>query len=197
MITKRQLIETIQNRLASGDVTEDIKGKYPYQVIAYVLNLAYTDAVFGNPNAKKDLSVRYSSEVTCSHGQYSVKLPVLPLLGSEGVTYVEGSDCTWYPIRMGSTENRMMNLIKPQTNLITCYLRGKKIYFNQKPTDTVSFDIVPNVAEMDDEDIISIPGQESAIYNMVIQMIMQTNTKPEEVYNNAVPDTDKPNNPAK
>lgn len=197
MITKRQLIETIQNRLASGDVTEDIKGKYPYQVIAYVLNLAYTDAVFGNPNAKKDLSVRYSSEVTCQHGQYSVKLPVLPLLGSEGITYVEGSDCTWYPIRMGSTENRMMNLIKPQTNLITCYLRGKKIYFNQKPTETVFFDIVPNVADMDDDDIISIPGQESAIYNMVIQMIMQTNTKPEEVYNNGVPDTDKPNNIAK
>ncbi len=197
MITKRQLIETIQNRLASGDVTDDLRGKYPYQVIAYVLNLAYTDAVFGNPNAKKDLSVRYTATVACNHGQYSAKLPVLPLLGSEGITYVEGSDCTWYPIRMGTTENRMMNIIKPQTNLVTCYMRGHKLYFNTKPTDTINLDIVPNVADMDDDDIISIPGQEANIYNMVIQMIMQTNTKPEEVYNNGVPDSDKPNNPAK
>jgi hypothetical protein len=32
---------------------------------------------------------------------------------------------------------------------------------------------------------------------MVVQMIQQTSVRPEEVYNNAVPDSDKPNNPAK
>jgi hypothetical protein len=74
---------------------------------------------------------------------------------------------------------------------------GKKIFFNQKPTDKVFMDIIPNVAQMEDDDIITIPGQEAALYNMVIQMIQQTNTKPEEVYNNAVADTDKPTNPAK
>ncbi len=197
MITKRQIIETIQNRLASGDVTDDLRGKYPYQVIAYVLNLAYTDAVYNNPNAKKDLSVRYSANVSCNHGEYSAKLPVLPLLGSEGITYVEGSNCVWYPIRVGSTENRIMNMIKPQTDKITCYIRSNKIYFNEKPTDVVYLDIIPNVAEMDDDDVISLPGQESNLYNMVIQMISQTNTRPEEVYNNAVPDTEKPTNPAR
>jgi hypothetical protein len=197
MITKRQLVETIQNRLASGDVTDDLRGKYPYQVISYILNLAYTDAVFSNPNAKKDLSVRYEAPVSCKNGQYSAVLPVLPLLGSEGVVYVEGEGCVWYPIRMGSTENRMMNLIKPQTDKITCYIVGKKIFFNYKPTDNVYMDIIPNVAQMDDNDVITIPGQEAALYNMVIQMIQQTNTKPEEVYNNAVADTDKPTNPAK
>lgn len=197
MITKRQLVETIQNRLASGDVTDDLRGKYPYQVISYVLNLAYTDAVFSNPNAKKDLSVRYEASVSCKNGQYSAILPVLPLLGSEGVVYVEGEGCVWYPIRMGSTENRMMNLIKPQTDKVTCYIVGKKIFFNQKPTDKVFMDIIPNVAQMDDDDVITIPGQEAALYNMVIQMIQQTSTRPEEVYNNAVADTDKPTNPAK
>jgi hypothetical protein len=197
MITKRQIIETIQNRLASGDVTDDLRGKYPYQVIAYVLNLAYTDAVYNNPNAKKDLSVRYSANVSCNHGEYSAKLPVLPLLGSEGITYVEGSNCVWYPIRVGSTENRIMNMIKPQTDKITCYIRSSKIYFNEKPTDVVYLDIIPNVAEMGDDDVISLPGQEANLYNMVIQMIMQTNTRPEEVYNNAVPDTEKPTNPAR
>jgi len=197
MITKRQIIETIQNRLASGDVTDDLRGKYPYQVIAYVLNLAYTDAVYNNPNAKKDLSVRYSASVVCAHGQYSAKLPVLPLLGSDGITYVESDKCEWYPIRMGSTENRIMSMIKPQTDKVTCYIRGNKIYFNEKPTDVVYLDIIPNVAEMSDDDIISLPGQESNLYNMVVQMIMQTSTRPEEVYNNAVPDTDKPTNPAK
>jgi hypothetical protein len=40
-------------------------------------------------------------------------------------------------IRMGSTENRIMNMIKPQTDKITCYIRGNKIYFNEKPTDVV------------------------------------------------------------
>ena len=197
MITKRQLIETIQNRLASGDVTDDLRGKYPYQVIAYVLNLAYTDAVFGSPNAKKDLAVRYETSVSCNHGQYSAKLPVLPLLGSEGILYVEGEGCVWYPIRMGSTENRMMNLIKPQTDKVTCYIVGNKIYFNQKPTDNIFMDVIPNVAQMDDDDIITIPGQETTLYNMVVQMIQQTSVRPEEVYNNAAPDTDKPTNPAK
>ena len=90
-----------------------------------------------------------------------------------------------------------MNMIKPQTDKITCYIRGNKIYFNQEPTEMVYLDIVPNVADMDDDDIISLTGQESNLYSMVVQMIMQTSTRPEEVYNNAVPDTDKPTNPAK
>jgi hypothetical protein len=197
MITKRQLIETIQNRLASGDVTDDLRGKYPYQVIGYVLNLAYTDAVFSNPNGKKDLAVRYETSVSCKNGQYSAKLPVLPLLGSEGVLYVEGEGCVWYPIRMGSTENRMMSLIKPQTDKVTCYIMGSKILFNRQPTEKVYMDIIPNVAQMDDDDIITIPGQEAVLYNMVVQMIQQTSIRPEEVYNNAVPDSDKPTNSAK
>ena len=197
MITKRQLIETIQNRLASGDVTDDLRGKYPYQVIAYVLNLAYTDAVFSNPNGKKDLAVRYETSVSCKNGQYSAKLPVLPLLGSEGVLYVEGEGCVWYPIRMGSTENRMMALIKPQTDKVTCYIMGSKIMFNRQPTEKIYMDIIPNVSQMDDDDIITIPGQEAVLYNMVVQMIQQTSIRPEEVYNNAVPDSDKPTNPAK
>lgn len=197
MLTKRQLIEVIQNRLAGGDVTDDIKGKYPYQVIAYLVGLVYTDVVYSTPQAKKDASVTYDLTRQGVAPAFYVELPVTPLLGSDSITYISGSDGSFYPTRMGTIENRIMNILKPQTNYVTTYLKGRKIYFNGTPTEEVSVDLIPNPNTMSDDDYIVAPGKESAIFQMVVQLILQTGTKPEEVYNNNVPDTDKPTQPAK
>jgi hypothetical protein len=50
---------------------------------------------------------------------------------------------------------------------------------------------------MSDDDYLTAPGKEAAIFQMVVQMIQQAGLKPEEVYNNNVPDSDKPTQPAK
>lgn len=197
MITKRQMVELIQNRLAGGDVTEDIKGKYPYQVIAYLIGLVYTDVVYSNPQAKKDASVPYDLERQGAAPRFYVELPATPLMGSESLTYVSGSDGCWYPSRMGSIENHIMNILKPQTNLVTNYLQGRKLYFNGTPTETITVEMIPNPNSMSDDDYLTAPGKEAAIFQMVVQMIQQAGLKPEEVYNNNVPDSDKPTQPAK
>ena len=197
MITKRQMVELIQNRLAGGDVTEDIKGKYPYQVIAYLVGLVYTDIVYSNPQAKKDASVPYDLERQGTAPKFYVDLPATPLMGSESLTYVSGTDGCWYPARMGSIENHIMNILKPQTNLVTSYLQGRKLYFNGTPTTTITVEMIPNPNSMSDDDYLSAPGKEAAIFQMVVQMIQQAGLKPEEVYNNNVPDSDKPTQPAK
>jgi hypothetical protein len=98
---------------------------------------------------------------------------------------------------MGTIENHIMNILKPQTNLVTAYLQGRKLYFNGIPTDTITVEMIPNPNSMSDDDYLTAPGKEAAIFQMVVQMIQQAGLKPEEVYNNNVPDSDKPTQPAK
>jgi hypothetical protein len=57
--------------------------------------------------------------------------------------------------------------------------------------------MIPNPNSMSDDDYLTAPGKEAAIFQMVVQMIQQAGLKPEEVYNNNVPDSDKPTQPAK
>jgi len=197
MITKRQMVELIQNRLAGDDVTDDIKGKYPYQVIAYLVGLVYTDLSYKSENGKRDTSVPYELQRQGVSPRYYVNLPVTPLMGSDSITYVSGSDGCFYPTRMGTIENHIMNIIKPQTCFTTTYLQGSKLYFNGTPTENITVEMIPNPNSMDDDAFISLPGKESIIFQMVVQLIQQAGIKPGETYNNNVPDTDKPTQPAK
>ena len=195
MITKRNLIESIQRRLANGDVPADLLSKYAYPDISLVLSLIYSDALTSSPARKGDLSYPYDCirEGDSNKGFY-ISLPAQPMLGSESILSLQGSGTYQYRVRMGFEENTLLQALKPQTTMITCYLSQGKLIFNRSavpPEETITVNMIPNILTMDDDQYVCLPGKEGSIYDMVLQKIRQAENFPGELRNDGIPDRDK------
>jgi hypothetical protein len=180
MSTKRIGIELLQNRLASGDVPADLRGRYAKPVIAELLNRVYSDILNEDSYKKKDISVVATLSRQGTSGAYYITIPKRLMQGSTSITWVESCG-NWHPLRNGKTENKVLNIIQPQTEDITCYLSGETLYFNGTPGESIELTYVPNVREMEDEDVLYMTGAETTVFNMVVDLIRKTDTRPEEV----------------
>ena len=197
MISKRVLTELIQNRLAGGDAPADVQGKYPKQVIGRLLGLVYSDLASQNKKTVRNMSLPYELAVTSSSGQYFCTLPVSPINGLAGIVWVSGSGMH-IPISQGVEENNIMSSLLPMVNKRVSRIVGSKMYFNSNPNqEFVDVEILPDYNSLSDDDNVCVEGVQSQLFNMVIAMMRQGASPLEEVYNNRVPDTDKPTQPAR
>lgn len=194
-MTKRQLIELIQERLASGDVPNDILGRYKYNTVAAILDIIFQEASVSDNELTTNMTTPYNVPVTCSNGKYTSILPVSPIAGNKSVKYATDDACNNYFARQGEDQNIFLNTIKNMARP-EFYVRGKQVNWTGKPySDTITFYIIPSFLDSSEDDEVVMPTAIGPIFARVIELIRSTDARPEEVINNTVEDnTPRPTN---
>jgi hypothetical protein len=174
MITKRQAIELIQHRLSGGDTPEDLRRLYPRSIISRVLNLALADIVSRDPYEASDMAVPYTfTPVTDANGYY-VTLSPQPIAGTMAIFSVEdeSSGFNTYSVQT-KAESGALNVLRGG-NKSAAVLFKDKLRFNKTPSGDVTVTMVPNVYQMEDDDVLIIPSDETGKGEMMLfQMCLQ------------------------
>jgi len=190
-MTKRQLIELIQERLASGDVPNDILGRYKYNTVAALLDIIFQEASTADNELTQNMATPYVVSVSCANGNYTSTLPVSPIAGNKSVKYATDDCCNTYFARQTEDQNIFLktikNMAKPEF-----YVRGKQVNWTGKPlSDNITFYIIPSFLDSAEDDEVVMPSAIGPIFSRVVELIRATDVRPEEVINNTVED----NNP--
>lgn len=186
MITKKKLIELIQDRLGSTGTPADLRSRYPFQVIEALIAKAYADIAYVNPPAAEDLAIQYT-DVPIVAGVAT--LPVKPV-GSFGILWVEAAG-VFIPVDQGGIENKILKKVEPG-KIKSCVLRnGNTLKFSNCNINSVDILMIPDFAELDEQQNIDMPGAEMLIYQQVIEIMRLTDTRPQEVYNDGREDAPK------
>jgi hypothetical protein len=194
-MTKRQLIELIQERLASGDVPNDILGRYKYNTVAAILDIIFQEASVSDNELTTNMTTPYNVPVVCANGKYTSVLPVSPIAGNKSVKYATDDACNNYFARQSEDQNIFLNTIKNMARP-EFYVRGKQVNWTGKPySDTITFYIIPSFLDSSEDDEVVMPTAIGPIFARVIELIRSTDARPEEVINNSVEDnTPRPTN---
>jgi hypothetical protein len=174
MITKRQAIELIQHRLTGGDTPEDLRRLYPRSIISRILNLALADVVSRDPYEASDMAVPYVFTPATDANGYYVTLSPQPIAGTMAIFSVEdeSSGFNSYSVQT-KAESTALNILRGGNNSAAILFKDK-LRFNKKPDGNVTVTMVPNVYQMDDDDVLIIPSDETGAGEMMLfQMCMQ------------------------
>jgi len=187
-MTKRQLIELIQERLASGDVPNDILGRYKYNTIAALLDIVFQEASTADNELTQNMAVPYVVSVTCANGKYTSILPVSPIAGNKSVKYATDDCCNNYFARQTEDQDIFLRTIKKMSRA-EFYVRGKQVNWTAQPlSDSITFYIIPSFLDSAEDDEVVMPTTVGPIFARVIELIKSTDTRSEEVINNTVED---------
>ena len=194
-MTKRQLIELIQERLASGDVPNDILGRYKYNTIAALLDIVFQEASTADNDLTQNMAIPYTVGVTCTYGKYTSTLPVSPIAGNKSVKYATDDCCNNYFARQSEDQNLFLSTIK-KMGKPEFYVRGKQVNWTSQPlSDNITFYIIPSFLDSGEDDSVVMPTAIGPIFARIIDLIKATDVRPEEVINNTVEDnTPRPTN---
>jgi hypothetical protein len=179
MITKRQVIELIQHRLTGGDTPEDLRRLYPRSIISRIINLALSDIVSRDPYSASDMAVPYVFTPASDANGYYVTLSPQPIAGTLAIFTVEdeSSGFNAYSVQT-KAESTALNVLRGG-NTSAAILFRDKLRFNKKPTGDVTVTLVPNVYQMEDDDVLIIPSDETGKGEMMLfQMCMQVLATP-------------------
>lgn len=174
MITKRQAIELIQHRLTGGDTPEDLRRLYPRSIISRVLNLALADIVSRDPYSASDMAVPYTFTPASDGNGYYVTLSPQPIAGTLAILTVEDESTGFnsYSVQTKAESNALSVL--RGSNSSAAILFKDKLRFNKKPTGDVTVTMVPNVYQMEDDDVLIVPsGESGASETMLFQACLQ------------------------
>jgi hypothetical protein len=174
MITKRQVIELIQHRLTGGDTPEDLRRLYPRSIISRVINLALADIVSRDPYEASDMAVPYIFTPANDANGYYVTLSPQPIAGTMAIFTVEdeSSGFNSYSVQT-KAESNALNVLRGGNNSAAILFKDK-LRFNKKPEGNVTVTMVPNVYQMEDDDVLIIPSDETGAGEMMLfQMCMQ------------------------
>lgn len=190
MITKRQAIELIQHRLTGGDTPEDLRRLYPRSVISRVLNLALADTVSRDPYEASDMAVPYTFTPATDANGYYVVLSPQPIAGTMAIFTIEdeSSGFNTYSVQT-KAESSALNVLRGG-NTSAAILFKDKLRFNKKPTGDVTVTMVPNVYQMEDDDVLIIPSDEAGkgeamLFQMCLQMLASSGYQ-DDLNNDAV-----------
>ena len=179
MITKRQAIELIQHRLTGGDTPEDLRRLYPRSIISRVLNLALADMVSREPYEASDMAVPYVFTPATDANGYYVTLSPQPIAGTMAIFSVEDQSIgdNGYIIQ-SKAEATAINILRGG-NKSAAILFKDKLRFNRAPEGNVTVTMVPNVYQMEDDDVLIIPSDETGKGEMMLfQMCLQVLATP-------------------
>lgn len=187
-MTKRQLIELIQERLASGDVPNDLLGRYKYQTISALISVIYQQLSNTDTALLDNMVMPYDYTVTQEGSTYIVNLDVSPSTGPSSLKYITDCCGNIYYSRQSSDQNLFLNRIKNMSKP-EFYVRGKKVIWTCSPnSDTVTVYMIPNFIDMGEDEEVVMPSSVGSILSAVIELMRSTDVKPEEVINNSSED---------
>jgi hypothetical protein len=186
MITKRNMIDLIQNRLSGGDTPKDLRKMYGRGTIAKILNFAYNDVCINNQDAASDMAIPYTFTPASDTKGYYITLYPQPIAGTLAFFGIEDEKDS-YQIQDKTMAKAISEL--RGSNKGAAILFGSKLRFNKQPTGDVTITIVPNIYQMQDDDILyagEVGGQgEMSIFQMCLQILMNP-VYQDELNNNAV-----------
>jgi hypothetical protein len=202
-VRKREFIEIIQNILNGGDTTPDVKSKAHPSVVGMHIGNAIAELAFGpRKELLAQLAILYDELAITQNdaGVWYTALPVRPIAGGRSITLATDSLDRALSIRQSTADNFNLNFISPSQHCVTGVVRGKKLIYNQKPTDTkgtlleyVNLWIVADFNELGDSDYVVVAGYENTIVRSVLQVMGYTNQIPEDTLNNMRVDREKAN----
>jgi hypothetical protein len=190
MITKRQAIELIQHKMTGGDTPEDLRRLYPRSIISRVLNLALADIVSRDPYEASDMAVPYTFTPATDSNGYYVLLNPQPIAGTMAIFTVEdeSSGFNAYSVQT-KAESTALNVLRGGNNSAAILFKDK-LRFNKKPTGDVTVTMVPNVYQMEDDDVLIIPADETGkgeaiLFQACVQLLM-TQQFQDDINNDAI-----------
>ena len=186
MITKKNYIDLIQNRLNGGIVPKDVQKLYPRGVIAKILDMAFSDVVINNSGAAADMSLEYGFTAQTDANGYYVTLSPRPIAGTLSIydIYDEKNE---YNIQ-DKVMSRAIRTLR-DNNKFGAILYGDKLRFNTTPVGEVKIIYVPRVSEMADDDALYAgevgDNGEIMLFSRVMA-VLQGKDFQDELNNNAV-----------
>jgi hypothetical protein len=188
MITKRQMLELIQNRLSGGDTPNDYRRLYPLPVISRVLNFAFADLVTRRPDLAIDMALPYTFDVESNTSGYYVTLDPQPIAGSMAIFNVEDEGQNFYNVqsKQMAKEIRIMR----GSNKDAAIYDTNRLLFNKQPQGDVTVIMVPNVYQMNDNDVLIANSDadgrgEMALFGLCLQ-VLQTREFQDDLNNNSI-----------
>lgn len=185
-MTKGDLIELVRRRAASGDVPNDLMGRFSYTDIELLLEAALMSFAAMDNSALENMALNFSDlEIST----LTITLPYAPLTGPASVKYVSDACGTLYFGRTSQDQNILLNAIKPLATP-EWFVMGYDLTFTSTPGDgpyTVSY--IPVFTSMDNDTGFIITGKfQSLLIEKVIGLIKQTDNRTQEAINNASQD---------
>lgn len=190
MITKRQLLELIQARLNGGETPRDRRRVFPIAEISRIVNFGLSDCVTkggrGSDATVSELQLEYDFTPTSDSVGWYVTVTPKPISGGISIYSVEDDEKTY--TCCDKSMYRSIDAMGQDTSSLAVYSVGK-IRFNEKPKGNVTVSLIPNVYEMQDDDIIiyaaDSEGGAMAFFNMCLQVISGEMPIDEKNNNNA------------
>lgn len=186
MITKRNYIDLIQNRLSGGVVPKDVQKVYPRGVIAKVLDMAFADVVINNSDAAADMSLEFSFTASTDANGYYVTLSPRPISGTLSI-YDIYDDKNFYNIQDKVMARGIRDL--RDNNKLGAVLYGDKLRLNTTPVGSVRVIYVPRVSEMADDDALyagEVGDNGELMLFTRVMTVLQGKDFQDELNNNAV-----------
>jgi hypothetical protein len=186
MITKRNYIDLIQNRLNGGAAPKDVQKVYPRGVIARVLDMAFADVVINNSDAAADMSLEFSFTASTDTNGYYITLSPRPISGTLSI-YDIYDDKNSYNIQDKVMARGIRDL--RTNNKFGAVLFGNKLRLNTTPVGEVKVIYVPRVSEMADDDALyagEVGDNGEVVLFTRVMTVLQGNAFQDELNNNAI-----------
>jgi len=190
MITKRQMLELLQNRLNGGDAPQDVRRLYSLSIIARIVNFAFSGVVTTNSDAAADMAIPYTFTPTSDTNGYYITLNPRPIAGSLAIFSVE-DDSTDYFVQ-DKNMNKSLSVLKGTSgNKNAAVLVGDKLRLHKTPSGDVVVTMVPNIYSMADDDMLLAPMSaenqpgELDIFRLCLQ-VLKTPELQDDLNNNSI-----------
>lgn len=166
MITKRQFLELIQDRLVGGPAKADERKNYPIPMISRMVDMILPSFLQKYPDAINDMSVTYLFDVPS--GATSVNLTARPIAGTYSFAYA-GDDNGQVEVRDIGTDKALKRL-NPSIKRVVVLGNSRSVYVHFKPVGQLELTYVPLVSDMADDDQIDLNG-EGEVFSLICQAI--------------------------
>jgi hypothetical protein len=176
-MTKIELVEFIQTTLGGGVISDDVRKKYPTEVVEAALSMAMQD-IMSKPASGynlRDIVVMKTSEVSIQvEGTRSyIELPYRPMDGINSIGRVMfGGTGTSLSIHPNKVSFGMMSELKGTSMRNGLYPENERYYFVQQPFgSSIEVTMIPSLMDYDDQDELVLGDNHLTILQAVYQVL--------------------------
>jgi hypothetical protein len=166
VITKRQFLELIQDRLVGGPAKADERSNYPLPMISRMVDMILPSFLLQNPDAINDMCT--SQEIVVPDGATSVSMATRHLMGTYSFAYA-GDELGQVAVRDAGTDKALFRM-NPRDKRVVVLGNARTLYVRFKPQGALSLLYVPLVSDMNDNDTIDLNG-EGEVFAMICSAI--------------------------
>lgn len=185
MITKRQFLEVVCDRLSGGPAFADTKDNYPLPLIARFVDMAIPQILNADPYSLSEMSIpRTFTPASDDNGHYVTMNPA-PAAGIIAITEIYDEKGDFY-IQDKSTSAAFKILRGSNKN--GAVLFANKLRLNRTPEGSVSVTYVPLISQMSDNDQIILADGELPLYDVIVRGVMMLDRMKADKTNNDLTD---------